>query len=111
MSQLDQLTEEAGEGVLSRGMLEIPPTKRSRFAGDEEGELLAPSTSFPSRKHARAEQEVGVARKEGGRRGRRTVRERSQHEGTTLAQARAIYDIYTPLDNGQDTDDPIKPIM
>lgn len=94
---------------------DAPPTKRSRLAVVEEGPLVL-STSFPPRKHPRAEQEVGVGRKEassagGGRRGRRTIRERSQHEGTTLAQARAIYQVYTPIDNGVVKDLPIQPIM
>lgn len=55
---------------------------------------------------------MGMARKEasGGRRGRRTIRERSQHEGTTAAQAKAIYEVYTPIDNGVVKDLPITPI-
>lgn len=132
LSELDQLVEGAGSGrvgvfsgkvgvvssrvgvVSSRvGVVSAVAdmTKRTRYV-TEEG-MLAPSASFPPRRHPRAEQEVG--RKEvpsggTGRRGRRTVKERNQHEGTTVAQARAIYTVYTPIDNGAVKDTPIVPI-
>ena len=92
-------------------------TRRSRHLLDTEGPL--PPSSAPNlpppRKLPRTEQDVGVAKKEasGGRRVRRTVRERSQHEGTTAAQAKAIYEVYTPIDmwTGVDKDTPITPIV
>lgn len=82
-------------------------TRKSRHAM-EEGTLPPPPRKLP-----RVEQEVGVARKEasGGRRGRRTVKERSQHEGTTETQAKAIYKVYTPIDNGVVKDQPVVPIV
>ena len=133
LSELDQLVEGAGSGrvgvfsgkvgvVSSRvgvtnsrvGVVSAAAdmTKKARHS-TEEG-MLAPSASFPPRRHPKAEQEV--SRKEvssggTGRRGRRTVKERSQHEGTTVAQARAIYKVYTPIDNGAVKDTPIVPVM
>lgn len=100
-------------GVVSSAVADVT-TKKARHATTEEGGTLGPSASFPPRRHPRAEQEV--SRKEGpsggtGRRGRRTVKERSQHEGTTVAQARVIYKVYTPIDNGAVKDAPIVPIM
>ncbi len=72
---------------------------------------------FP-RKHPRVvEAEVGRGpRKEvvvggGGSRKRKTVKERSQHEGTTAAQAKAIYDVYTPVDNGTVKEMPIGTVV
>lgn len=76
--------------------------------------LPSSSVSVMTKKHPRvAEQEVGVVKREvsSGSKRRRAIKERSQHEGTTAAQAKAIYEVYTPIDNGTVKDTPVVPIV
>ena len=90
----------------------------------DEGPYPSPTSSttsvgpFPRNKHPRAESEgAGRAPRRDvggggcGRRGRRTVKERSQHEGTTAAQAKAIYEVYTPIDNGTVKEVPVGTVV
>ena len=76
-------------------------------------EYPIPSASASLLPRKRVEQEVCVPKKEpsSGRRVRKTIKERSQHEGTTAAQAKAIFEVYTPIDNGTVKDILFEPIV
>ncbi len=96
---------------IKNGEYNIPSRKIYRGRDDD---ISPPSSSLSvPRRHPRSEPDMGVAKKDvsSGRRGRKTVKARSQHEGTTAAQAQAIYRVYTPIDNGVVKDAPIEPIV
>ena len=111
MFQVSYLNELEQLAVESRESLETLTSRKNQRLM-EEG-LPSLSDHLLSRRHPKTEQEVGGARKDvsSGRRMRKVIKERSQHEGTTAAQAKAIYKVYTPIDNGSVKDTPYEPLM